>query len=142
MPVCDYSKASETHCVAFLSAASLILREHFMNFYQITALDLRSKISHNFRTKAYKNGHSDVCTKKLLGSPPHLTLIGASNQRKSYSLCLKIPQFKNNYFDFYIIKYPVLYTVGQQATFWNMNSSIWAVWAVRAVREKNGFVEF
>ena len=34
---------------------------------------------------------------------------------------------------------PVLYTVSQQATFWNINSS---VWAVRAVREKSGFEEF
>ena len=34
---------------------------------------------------------------------------------------------------------PVLYTVGQQATFWNMNSS---VWAVRAVKKKSGFEVF
>ena len=26
---------------------------------------------------------------------------------------------------------PVLYTVGLQATFWNMNSSVWAAQAVR-----------
>ena len=31
---------------------------------------------------------------------------------------------------------PVLYTVGLQATFWNMNSSVWAVWAAMAVRKK------
>ena len=31
---------------------------------------------------------------------------------------------------------PVLYTVGQQTKFWNMNSSVWTVWAVRAVRKK------
>ena len=31
---------------------------------------------------------------------------------------------------------PVLYPVGQKATFWNMNSSVWAVWAVGAVRKK------
>ena len=30
----------------------------------------------------------------------------------------------------------VLYTVGLQATFWNMNSSVWAIWAMLAVREK------
>ena len=35
-----------------------------------------------------------------------------------------------------LVEAPVLYTVGQQATFWNMNSSVWAIWAVLAVREK------
>ena len=33
-------------------------------------------------------------------------------------------------------KHPVLYAVGLQATFWNMNSSVWAILAVLAVREK------
>ena len=28
------------------------------------------------------------------------------------------------------------YTVGLQATFWNMNSSVWAIWAAQAVRKK------
>ena len=37
---------------------------------------------------------------------------------------------------------PVLYTVGLQATFCNMNSSVWAIWAVLAVRKKSGFEFF
>ena len=36
----------------------------------------------------------------------------------------------------------VLYTVGRKATFWNMISSVWAVWAGRAERKKSGFEEF
>ena len=31
---------------------------------------------------------------------------------------------------------PVLYTVVLYATFWNMNSSVWAVWAAQAIRGK------
>ena len=30
--------------------------------------------------------------------------------------------------------FPILYTVGPQATFWNMNSSVWAVWVVWAAQ--------
>ena len=31
---------------------------------------------------------------------------------------------------------PALYTVGLQATFWNMNSSVWAIWAAQGSKEK------
>ena len=34
---------------------------------------------------------------------------------------------------------PVLYTVGLEATFWNMNSSVWAGWAAQGSKKKNGF---
>ena len=34
---------------------------------------------------------------------------------------------------------PVLDTVVLYATFWSMNSSVWAVWAAQAARKKNGF---
>ena len=39
-------------------------------------------------------------------------------------------------------KIPVLYKVGQQAKIWNMNSSVWTVWAAQAVRKKSGFELF
>ena len=29
-----------------------------------------------------------------------------------------------------------------QSTFWNMNSSVWVVWAAQAVRKKSGFEFF
>ena len=49
---------------------------------------------------------------------------------------------KKNLSIIYTIYIPVLYTVSQYATFWNRNSSVWVVGAVRAVRKKSGFEEF
>ena len=37
---------------------------------------------------------------------------------------------------YYRATIPVLYTVDLEATFWNMNFSVWAVWAAQAVSEK------
>ena len=39
-------------------------------------------------------------------------------------------------------KIPVLYKVGQQAKIWNMNSSVWTVWAALCSKEKDGFEFF
>ena len=35
-----------------------------------------------------------------------------------------------------------LHTVGLKATFWNMNSSVWVIWAELAVRKKSEFEFF
>ena len=37
---------------------------------------------------------------------------------------------------------PVLYTVGQYATIWNMDSSIWAIWAAQGSKEKKVDLSF
>ena len=39
-------------------------------------------------------------------------------------------------------KPPVLYTVGLQATIWNMNSSVWAIWAAQGSKEKKVDLSF
>ena len=37
---------------------------------------------------------------------------------------------------YFLALVPVLYTVGLWATFWNMNSSVWAEWAAQGSKEK------
>jgi hypothetical protein len=51
----------------------------------------------------------------------------------------------NDNYDMRIVlmtKIPVLYKVGQQAKIWNMNSSVWTVWAALCSKEKDGFEFF
>ena len=43
---------------------------------------------------------------------------------------------------FLSLRAPVLHTVGLLATFWNMNSSVWAIWAVLPVRGKKVGLSF
>ena len=52
----------------------------------------------------------------------------------SQMLRIKFETFKRN--SFRVVVGPVLYTIGLLATFWNMNSSAWAIWAAQAVRKK------
>ena len=54
---------------------------------------------------------------------------------KAYFICHIGP----NFFSLIYVLIGCFYTVDQETTFWNMNSSVWAVWAVwaeLAVRKK------
>ena len=87
--------------------------------------------------------HIWATLRSLLNELACLTVFSTVKQASSFNRDLRVIDSLNikSYF-FCIIQiwamvdFPVLYTVGLWAKFWNMNSSVWIVWAAQGSKEK------